>query len=94
MIERVDLPDEIVGPDDRMRCNAWICFTCGETTISHECGEIIFETLAADGFSADGSRAMMAGPSLAPKRCSSPGDVADHVGGALLTFRSLAERQS
>ena len=29
LIERLGLPDAIVGPEDRMRSHAWICFTCG-----------------------------------------------------------------
>jgi hypothetical protein len=59
VIERLGLPDEIVGPEDRMRSNAWICFTCGETTISPEpipcpapcerCRGIMFETWRPPG---------------------------------------------
>ena len=54
LIKRLGLPDEIVGPEDRLRSAAWICFTCGETTTSHRpipcpapcrrCGGIMFET--------------------------------------------------
>ena len=54
LIKRLGLPDEIVGPEDRLRGTAWICFTCGETTTSHRpvpcpapcwrCGGIMFET--------------------------------------------------
>jgi hypothetical protein len=54
LIERLGLPDEIVGPEDRMRSYAWICFTCGDATVSLEpiscpapcwcCGGIMFQT--------------------------------------------------
>jgi hypothetical protein len=30
LIKRLGLPDEIVGPEDRMWSTAWICFTCGD----------------------------------------------------------------
>ena len=54
LIKRLGLPDEIVGPEDRLQRTAWICFTCGETTTSHKpipcpapcrrCRGIMFET--------------------------------------------------
>jgi hypothetical protein len=57
LIERLGLPDAIVGPEDRIRSSAWICFGCGETTITPEpiacpapcwrCGGIMFETWKA-----------------------------------------------
>jgi hypothetical protein len=54
LIRRLGMPDKLVGPGDLVRSHAWICFTCGETTISPEpipcpipcwqCGGIMFET--------------------------------------------------
>jgi hypothetical protein len=54
LIKRLGLPDEIVGPEDRLQSAAWICFTCGETTTSLKpiscpapcwrCRGIMFET--------------------------------------------------
>ncbi len=54
IIERLGLPDEIVGPEDRMLRYAWICFGCGDVTVSLEaipcpapcwcCGGIMFQT--------------------------------------------------
>jgi hypothetical protein len=54
LIKRLGLPDEIVGPEDRLQSTAWVCFTCGETTTSHRpipcpapcghCGGIMFQT--------------------------------------------------
>jgi hypothetical protein len=54
LIRRLGMPDQIVGPGDDVHSNAWICFTCGETTTSAEpilcpapcelCGGIVFET--------------------------------------------------
>jgi hypothetical protein len=54
LIKRLGLPDEIVGPEDRLWSTAWICFTCGETTANSKpipcpapccrCGGIMFET--------------------------------------------------
>jgi hypothetical protein len=54
LIERLGLPDEIVGPEDRLWSTAWICFTCGETTTADKpmpcpapcgrCGGIMFQT--------------------------------------------------
>jgi hypothetical protein len=54
LIERLGLPDEIVGPEDGLRSRAWLCFACGEVTISPEpiscpapcerCGGRMFET--------------------------------------------------
>jgi hypothetical protein len=57
LIDRLGLPDLFVGPEDRILSNAWICFTCGDTTTSPEripcptpcwrCGGIMFETWTA-----------------------------------------------
>jgi hypothetical protein len=54
LIERLGLPDEIVGPEDCIRGTAWICFGCGDATTSPEpipcpapcwrCGGIMFQT--------------------------------------------------
>src|SRR5262245_51626525 len=54
LVRRLGLPDEIVGPEDRLLSTAWICFSCGETTTSHKpipcpapcsrCRGIMFET--------------------------------------------------
>jgi hypothetical protein len=54
LIDRLGLPDLFVGPEDHVHGNAWICFTCGETTTTPEpilcpapclrCGGIMFET--------------------------------------------------
>jgi hypothetical protein len=54
LIKRLGLPDTFVGPGDPVCGHAWICFTCGATTISPEptpcptpcerCGGIMFET--------------------------------------------------
>lgn len=54
LIKRLGLPDEIVGPADRMWSTAWICFICGGTTTSErpipcpapcqQCGGIVFQT--------------------------------------------------
>jgi hypothetical protein len=59
LIKRLGLPDEIVGPEDRLSGTAWICFTCGETTTSHKpipcpapcsrCRGIMFQTWSLDG---------------------------------------------
>jgi hypothetical protein len=54
LIERLGLPNEIVGPGDSVRGDAWICFVCGAVTTSPEpiacpapcvrCGGIMFQT--------------------------------------------------
>lgn len=57
LIDRLGLPDLFVGPEDHILSNAWICFTCGETTTNRErvacpapcwrCGGIMFQTWTA-----------------------------------------------
>ena len=55
VIERLGLPDEIVGSEDRMRSRSWVCCTCREIVTSREpihcpapcvcCGGIDFEAI-------------------------------------------------
>jgi len=55
VIERLGPPDEIVGPEDRMRNRSWLCSTCRTVTTAVEpvpipapctkCGGISFETV-------------------------------------------------
>jgi len=55
VIERLGPPDEIVGPEDRMRSRSWLCSTCGTVATATEpvpvpapcakCGGISFETV-------------------------------------------------
>ena len=57
LIDRLGLPDLFVGPEDQILGNAFICFTCGETTTSpkpvlcpapcRRCGGIMFQTWQA-----------------------------------------------
>jgi hypothetical protein len=55
VIERLGLPDEVVGREDRMRSRSWLCSTCRTVTTTVEplpcpapcakCGGIFFETV-------------------------------------------------
>jgi hypothetical protein len=55
VIERIGLPDEIVGREDRLRSRSWLCSTCRTVTTTAEplpvpapctkCGGIFFEAV-------------------------------------------------
>jgi hypothetical protein len=66
LIDRLGLPDEIIGPEDRIRSCAWICFACGDTTVSLTpipcplpcwcCGGVMFQTWKAQCLESPQSR--------------------------------------
>jgi rubrerythrin len=59
VIETLGPQDKIVEPTERMRSRAWLCSTCGDTTVTAEpqpppapcpkCRGVFFETIEANG---------------------------------------------